>query len=195
MQISVAATAVTILMLLILRGRRRSARFINDAHTNHYIIGDFSSSMFDINFLSCSVKHVPSKSNSTVCELTRKISLNRKITFRAWFHVPLYKVEQICARLMSEKIIMLSHHFCSMDKLQVKCELLVLGLRAIFGGVVTQFCQIPTLTNIHTTEHSNFLLMVHPQHPYHLYLRNMPLGPMCHWTLHSRTCTRHQQTT
>ena len=91
-------------------------------------------------------------------ELTRKISLNPKSTFRSWFRMPLYKVEEFAARFVSEKVIVLSHHCRSEDQLKLKAELLVMGSLAILGGSYTTFRQIPTLTNIGSTEHTNFFL-------------------------------------
>ena len=99
---------------------------------------------------------VPGESDATVREVTRRQSLNPKSTFRSWFRIPLYKVEEICERILSEKILTLSQHCRTEDRLATKCELLVLASLAILGGVYTQFRQIPTLTNICATEHSEF---------------------------------------
>ena len=131
---------------------------IHKRRAAHYSIGEYYSSTYYSKFLSNTVVRVPGKSDSTIRQLTRDLSLNPKSTFRAWFRIPLYKVEQIVERLLTEKIITLSHHCRSEDKLQLKCELLVLGSLAVLGGVFTQFRQIPTLTNICATEHSTFFL-------------------------------------
>jgi hypothetical protein len=95
---------------------------------------------------------------TTVRELTRQQSHNPKSTFRSWFRVPLYKVEEIVKRLIDEKVVTLSHHCRSEEQLVTKVELLVLGTLAVLGGSYSCFRQIPTLTNIGATDHSNFLL-------------------------------------
>jgi hypothetical protein len=136
----------------------KNKRKIHKWRAAHYRIGEYYSSTYYSKFLSNTVVCVPRKSDSTIRQLTRNISLNPKSTFCSWFHIPLYKVEQIVERVLTEKIITLSHHCWSEDKLQLKCELLVLGSLAVLSGVFTQFCQIPTLTNICATEHSTFFL-------------------------------------
>ncbi len=85
---------------------------------------------------------VQEESDATVCDVTRRLSLNPKSTFCLWFRIPLYKVKQMCTRLLSEKILTLSQHCCSEDRLAIKC--------------VHEFRQIPTLANINVTKHSNF---------------------------------------
>jgi hypothetical protein len=136
----------------------KKKRKIHKRRSAHYMIGEYYSSTYYLKFLSDTVVCVPGKSDSTIRQLTRDLSLNPKSTFHSRFCIPLYKVEQIVERVLTEKIITLSHHCQLEDKLQLKCELLVLGLLAVLSGVFTQFRQIPTLTNICATEHSTFFL-------------------------------------
>ncbi len=138
------------------RRRQKKKRKIHTRCSYHYKIGEYYTSTYYTKFLSDSVVRVPGVSDATVREVTRSQSLNPKSTFRSWFRIPLYKVEEICDRMLSEKILTLSKHCRTEDRLATKCELLVLASLAILGGVYTQFRQIPTLTNICATEHSKF---------------------------------------
>lgn len=139
-------------------GRRKKKRKVHNRRSYYYKIGQYETSTYYTKFLSDSVVRVPGQHDSTVRELTRTISLNPKSIFRSWFRMPLYKVEQLSSRIVSEKIISLSHHCRSEEQLKLKAELLVLGSLAILGGVYTSFQQVPVLTNICCTEHSKFFL-------------------------------------
>ena len=136
--------------------KKKRRRKIHKRRSFHYKIGQYNTSTYYTKFLSDSDVRVPGASNTTVRELTRQLSLNPKSTFRSWFRMPLYKVEEICQRLIQEQVLNLSHHCRSDDQLMIKCKLLVLGSLAILGGCYTTFRQIPTLTNIGATEHSKF---------------------------------------
>ena len=91
-------------------------------------------------------------------QIDKEISLTPKSTFRSWFRMPMYKVEELAARFVTEKVITLSHHCRSEEQLQKKAELLVMGSLPILGGIYTTFRQTPTLTNIGFTEHTIFFL-------------------------------------
>jgi hypothetical protein len=79
-------------------------------------------------------------------------------TFRAWFRMPLYKVVEIADRFILEGWIGLSHHCRTLEQLQIKAELLVMGTLAMVGGSVHSFRQLHTVTQICATDHSNFFL-------------------------------------
>ncbi len=139
--------------------KKKKKRKIHKARSYHYKIGQYESSTYYTKFLSNGEVKVPgAPSSMTIRELTRQQSLNPKSAFRSWFHMPLYKVEEIVKRLLEEKVITLSHHCRSEDQLSIKAELLVLGTLAILGGCFTSFRQIPTLTHIGATEHNKFFL-------------------------------------
>jgi hypothetical protein len=87
-----------------------------------------------------------------------EMSRNPKSSFCLWFRMPLYKVAYIVARFLSEGWIVLSHHCRSIDRLQIKAELLVLGSLAMLGGTLQLFRQLKPLTNICASDHSNFFL-------------------------------------
>ena len=119
------------------RRRKKKKRKIPVCRSYHYKIGEYFTSTYYVKFLSDSMVCVPGESDATVREVTRKQSLNPKSTFRSWFRIPLYKVEELCERILLEKILTLSHHCRSEDRLAIKCELLVLASLAILGGVYT----------------------------------------------------------
>jgi len=135
---------------------RENKRKIPAPRSYHYIIGDYYTSTFYMKFLSDSVVQVPGEADATVRNITRRQSLNSKSTFWSWFRIPLYKVEEICEIILLAEILTLSQHCRSESQLKTKCELLVLASLAYLGGTFTQFRQIPTLTNICATEHSEF---------------------------------------
>jgi hypothetical protein len=91
--------------------------------------------------------------------MTEHLSLKPLSTFRAWFHMPHYKVVEIANRFILEGWIGLSHHCRTLDRLQIKAELLVMGALAMLGGSVHSFRQMHTVTQICATDHSNFFLM------------------------------------
>ena len=138
--------------------KKQKKRKIHKRRSYHYKIGDYKKATYYTKFLSNAEVSVPGVSHTTVRELTRQQSLNPKSLFRLWFHMPLYKVEEIVKRIIDEKVVSLSHHCRSEDQLAMKVELLVLGTLAVLGGSYSSFRQIPTLTNIGATEHINFFL-------------------------------------
>ena len=140
------------------KNNNKKKRKVHAPRSYHYKIGNLKASPYYTDFLSDSVIRVPGASDCTVRELTRKISLRQKSTFRSWFRMPLYKVEQLASRLVIEKVLTLSHHCRTEEQLKLKAELLVMGSLAILGGAYTTFKQIPTLTKICETEHSKFFL-------------------------------------
>ncbi|MFM8622630.1 MAG: transposase family protein [Holophagaceae bacterium] len=125
----------------------------------HYKIGEYKSSTYYTKFLSDQVIRAPGGSTVTVREQTQRLSRHQKSTFRAWFRMPLYKIEMLSARFIDEGWVGLSHHCRTAEKLAIKTELLVLGALAILGGTVHSFRQLPTVTNICATEHNNFFLL------------------------------------
>ena len=138
--------------------KRKKKRKVHARRSFHYKIGALKTSTYYEKFLSDRVVSVPGASDSTVRELSRKISLNPKSTFRSWFRMPLYKVEQLASRIVSEKVITLSHHCRTEEQLKIKAELLVMGSLAILGGAYVSFKQVPINTNIGATDHSKFFL-------------------------------------
>jgi hypothetical protein len=70
--------------------------------------------------------------------------------------MPLYKVELLSQRFLDDKWIGLSQHCRTESKLRIKIDLLIMGALAVLGGTVHSFRQLPTVTNICTTEHSKF---------------------------------------
>jgi hypothetical protein len=87
------------------------------------------------------------------------MSRNSKSAFRAWFQMPLYKVEELVDRFIREGWATVTHHCChTIEKLQIKTELLVLGTLAMLGGTMNSFRQLPTVTNICATDHNQFFL-------------------------------------
>ena len=139
--------------------RKKKKRKVNARRSYHYKIGDLKTSTYYTKFLSDSIVRVPGGvSECTVRELSRNISRNPKSNFRSWFRMPLYKVEELASRIVTEKVITLSHHCRTEEQLKLKAELLVMGSLAILSGIYTSFRQIPTLTNIGATDHSKFFL-------------------------------------
>lgn len=137
----------------------KKKRKIHAPRSYHYNIGDYKTSTYYKKFLSDRIVPVPHATSSTVREQTRRLSLNPKSTFRAWFRMPLYKVELLSQRFLDEKWITLSHHCRTEAKLKIKIDLLVLAALAMLGGTVHSFRQLPTLTNICATEHNKFFLL------------------------------------
>jgi len=125
----------------------------------HYKIGEYKSSTYYTKFLSDHVIKAPGGLTVAVREQTQRLSRNPKSTFRAWFRMPLYKVEMLSARFIDEGWVGLSHHCRTVEKLTIRTELLVLGALAILGGTVHSFRQLPTVTNICATEHNKFFLL------------------------------------
>jgi hypothetical protein len=99
---------------------------------------------------------VPDANNNTVWNQTRRLSINPKSSFRSWFKMPLYKVEELAAQLVTEEIIGCSHHCWTEAAIQIKSELLVLGALSILSGSVSGFQNLPLVSNICATEHSKF---------------------------------------
>jgi hypothetical protein len=120
----------------------------------HYIIEKYEESTYYCQFLSDKLVHLPSGRNVTVQEMTEHLSLKPLSTFRAWFHMPHYKVVEIANRFILEGWIGLSHHCRTLDRLQIKAELLVMGALAMLGGSVHSFQQMHTVTQICATDHS-----------------------------------------
>ena len=102
----------------------------------HYTIGDYETSTYYIKFLSNRTVHVPFNSDRTVRELTHRLSKNPKSIFRAWFRMPLYKVELLSQRFADEKWVTCSHHCQTKSKLRIKIDLLIMGALAVLGGTV-----------------------------------------------------------
>jgi len=72
--------------------------------------------------------------------------------------MPLFKVTDIVSRFLAEGWIDLSHHCRSIDRLQIKADLLVLGALAMLEGTLQSLRQLKPLTHICTSDHSNFFL-------------------------------------
>ena len=134
----------------------KKKRKIHSPRAYHYTIGDYESSTYYVKFLSNQIVRVPFHSDCTVREQTRRLSKHPKSIFRAWFRMPLYKVEFLSQRFLDEKWIQLSHHCRTESKLKIKINLLIMGALAVLGGTVHSFRQLPTVTNICATEHSHF---------------------------------------
>jgi hypothetical protein len=73
-------------------------------------------------------------------------------------HTTRYKVEELVDRFIREGWATLTHHCRTLEKLQIKTELLVLGTLAMLGGTMNSFCQLPMVTNICATDHNQFFL-------------------------------------
>jgi hypothetical protein len=105
--------------------KKRKKRKIHKRRSFHYKIGAYDTATYYTKFLSDTEVSVPGASDTTtVRDLTHQLSLNPKSTFRSWFRLPLYKVEEIVKRLIDEKVVGLSHHCRSEDQLTIKVELL-----------------------------------------------------------------------
>jgi hypothetical protein len=136
----------------------KKKRKIHAPRSYHYTIGDYESSTYYVKFRSKQTVCVPFRSDCTVREQTRRLSKNPKSIFRAWFRMPLYKVELLSQRFLDEKWIRLSQHCRTESKLKIKINLLIMGALAVLGGTVHSFCQLPTVTNICATERIKFFL-------------------------------------
>ena len=136
--------------------RPKKKRKIHSPRSYHYTIGDYASSTYYLKFLSNNTVRVPFHRDCTVREQTHRLSKNPKSIFRAWFRMPLYKVELLSQRFLDEKWMKLSHHCRTEGQLKIKVDLLVMGALAVLGGTVHSFRQLPTVTNICATEHNNF---------------------------------------
>ena len=90
--------------------------------------------------------------------MTAHISKNPQSAFRAWFRMPLFKVVEIADRFVMEGWLRLSHHCCTLEKLQIKAELLIMGSLAMISGTLLNFRQLKTVTNLSGTDHSKFFL-------------------------------------
>ena len=132
---------------------------VHAPHSYHYKIGEYYDSTYFTKFLSDNNVNIPGGNVRTVREHTRRISHMPKSTFRAWFRMPLAKVEAIAARFVDEQWLTLSKHCSNLYKLKIKSELMVMGALAILGGTVSSFRQLPTMTHICATEHSKFFLL------------------------------------
>ena len=97
-------------------------------------IGEYKSSTYYTKFLSDHVIKAPGGLTVTVREQTQRLSRNPKSTFRAWFRMPLYKVEMLSARFIDVGWVGLSHHCRTVEKLTIRTELLVLGALAILAA-------------------------------------------------------------
>ncbi len=91
--------------------------------------------------------------------MTKHLSLKPLSMFRSWFRMTLYKVVEIADHFILEGWVSLWHHCCTLDRLQIKTELLVMGVLAMVGGTAHSFRQLPTVTQICATEPSNFFLL------------------------------------
>ena len=134
----------------------KKKRKIHARRAYHYKIGRYQSSPFYINYLSHDIVQVPGANDDTVRNQTRRLSINPKTSFRCWFKMPLYKVEELAAQLVTEGIIGRSHHCRTEAAVQIKSELLVLGALSILTGSVSGFRNLPLVSNICATEHSMF---------------------------------------
>ncbi len=122
----------------------------------HFKIGKYASSTYYCQFLSENLVRTPGGRFMSVREMTEHISKNPRSTFRAWFCMPLFKVVEIADRFILEGWLRLSHHCRTLEKLQIKAELLIMGSLAMIGGTVQNFRQLHTVTNIYGTDHSKF---------------------------------------
>jgi hypothetical protein len=123
-----------------------------------YTIGEYEMSSFYCKFLSDEAVRSPHGRMETVREMTDEMSQNPKSCFRSWFRIPLYMVCEIVDRFIAEGWIRISHHCCTMDRLRIKAELLVLGTLAMLGGTLQSFRQLKPLTHICVSDHSKFYL-------------------------------------
>jgi hypothetical protein len=135
-------------------GRRKP----RSANRYFYKIGKYETSTFYCEFLSDDLIRSTSGRTVTVRETTEHTSLNPKSTFRAWFRMPLSKVAKIVDCFINEGWICLTHHCQTMERLQLKAELLILGTLCMIAGTIQSFRQLKPLTHICATEHSNFFL-------------------------------------
>jgi hypothetical protein len=124
----------------------------------YHTIGDYESSSFYCKFLSDEVILAPSGRMVLVRDITEELSHSPTSSFRSWFRMPLFKVTDIVSRFLAEGWIDLSHHCRSIDRFQIKADLLVLGALAMLGGTLQSFRQLKPLTHICASDHSNFFL-------------------------------------
>ena len=126
----------------------------------HYMIGNYEESTFFQKYLSNELISVPGSGEKiSVRQHTMQQSLKNLSSFRSWFRLPLYKVEEIADRFITNGWICQSHHCRTPGKLKIKTELLVMGSLALLAGTIQNFCQLPIVTNICATDHSKFFLL------------------------------------
>ena len=102
---------------------------LNASMKYYSTIGDYESSSFYCEFLSDEVILAPSGRMVSVRDITEELSRSPTSSFRSWFRMPLFKVTDIVSRFLAEGWIDLSHHCRSIDRLQIKADLLVLGFQ------------------------------------------------------------------
>ena len=95
-----------------------------------YTIGEYETSSFYCEFLSDEAVRASNGRMVTVREMTDETSRNPMSCFRSWFRIPLYMVCDIVDRFIVEGWIRISHHCCTLDRLRIKAELLILGTLA-----------------------------------------------------------------
>ena len=77
---------------------------------------------------------------TTIHLQTATLSLDLKSEFRTWFCiVPLYKVNYLVKRFISEGWVYLSRHCRSAELLKKKTELMILGSLAVLAKTVHNF--------------------------------------------------------
>ena len=136
--------------------KKKKQRKVHARRTYHYKIGQYQTAPFFMNYLSDDIVKIPGANDDTVRIQARRLSLNRKSSFRSWFKMPLYKVETLAAQIVDDEIIHLSKHCRTVADLKIKSELLVMGALAILCGSINGFRNLPLLTHICATEHSQF---------------------------------------
>ena len=133
-------------------------RKIHRPRRYHYVIGNYDESTYYKKFLAEDNIRVPGGMTTTVRLQAATLSLDPKSEFRSWFRMPLYKVDNLVERFISEGWVYLSRHCRSDEQLKKRTELMILGSLAVLAGTVQSFRQLPILTNICATEHSYFFL-------------------------------------
>ncbi|KAL7425583.1 hypothetical protein ACHAXH_000201 [Discostella pseudostelligera] len=106
----------------------KKIRKIHAPHSYLYKIGEYYDSTYFIKFLSENNVNIPGGGVRTIRDHTRRISCMPKSTFRAWFRMPLAKVEALAARFVDEEWLKLSKHCSTLYKLKIKSELMYIYL-------------------------------------------------------------------
>ena len=102
-------------------------RMAHARRSYHYMIGNYEESTFFQKYLSNELISVPGSGEKiSVRQHTMQQSLKNLNSFRSWFHLPLYKVEEIADRFITNGWTCQSHHCCMPEKLKIKTELLVI---------------------------------------------------------------------
>lgn len=142
--------------------KKKPTRKIRARVIKRYHIGRYKESNWYKEFLSTdsieTARHIGRE--MSVREMTHIVlSRNANSEFRAWFRMPLYKVEELVDRFITEEWVHCTHHCRTMDKLRLKTELLILGALTMLGGTMNSFRQLRTVTHICATDHINFFLL------------------------------------